>query len=60
MMLECNLKLVISVLLLANVSKSTYKSVHGTKLCTVADGIHYYRLGHLLAGQINKRILPVT
>ena len=40
MMLECNLKLVGRVLLFANVSKSTRKSTHSTRLCGVAQGLH--------------------
>ena len=35
-----NLKLVSRVLLFANVSKSTRKSTHGTRLCGVAPGLH--------------------
>ena len=41
MMLECNLKLAVGrVFLLANASKSTRKSSHGTILCGVAQGLH--------------------
>ena len=40
MMLECNLKLVGRVFSLANASKSTHKSTHGTRLCGVAQGLH--------------------
>ena len=36
-MLECNLKLVGQVLLFANASKSTRKSLHGTRLCGVVQ-----------------------
>ena len=37
MILECNFG---QVLLLANVSKSTLKSTHGTRLCGRAQGLH--------------------
>ena len=40
MMLECNLKLVGRVLLFANANKSTRKSIHGTRLCGAAQGLH--------------------
>ena len=40
MMLECNLKVVHRVPLFTNVSTSTLKSTHDTRLCGVAQGLH--------------------
>ena len=46
MMLECNLKLLVECFCLANASKITRKSTHGTRLCGVAQDILTYCSHH--------------